>query len=328
MGRFTDTWKPAVNVLTWFLMVTAILGVFARLGTKYWIFRRWTTDDYLSIVSMSQYAATILFIICMCFSKLALVQFVRSVTPAASDRHIAAWLEIFIILWGTTGVLTFAFQCNPPRTWDYLNGQCFNIEAWWYYLGVTNIFTDGAIVAYAILIITRIQARWKKKATLATVFGLRIFVIGAIIAQLVYSKKTINSSDPTSDTWPLAICTQLTQCLSVITACSPQFKPFMDSLRSMGLRVDGITRYDTSRGEYHHSSSHFPSQIRNQNQPVAEGHELTPIIPTKNDHRTTTTITAKPDSDAESDSSQAHIIREVRTWAVTASPRNSSKESW
>jgi hypothetical protein len=47
-----DSWKPAVNTLTWFLMVTAIIGVFARLGTKYWIIRRWTADDYLSIASM------------------------------------------------------------------------------------------------------------------------------------------------------------------------------------------------------------------------------------------------------------------------------------
>lgn len=43
---------PAVNVTTWFLMVTAILSVLARLGTKYRIFRKWTVDDYLSIASL------------------------------------------------------------------------------------------------------------------------------------------------------------------------------------------------------------------------------------------------------------------------------------
>jgi hypothetical protein len=58
MGRFgPNTWEPAVNVLTWFLMTTAILCVLTRLGTKFWIFRRWTTDDYLSIVSMVLCAA-------------------------------------------------------------------------------------------------------------------------------------------------------------------------------------------------------------------------------------------------------------------------------
>ncbi|KAE8346772.1 hypothetical protein BDV24DRAFT_123444 [Aspergillus arachidicola] len=361
MGRFTDTWKPAVNVLTWFLMVTAILSVFARLGTKYWIFRRWTTDDYLSIASMvicaaqslavslatangygdrydtlsetniehimkSQYAATIFFILSMCFSKLALVHFIRSVTPAASDRRVASGLEALITLWAVTGVITSAFQCKPPQSWNYLSGQCFNITAWWDYIGVTNILTDGAIIAYAILIITRIQARWKKKVTLSTVFGLRIFVIIAIIGQLVYANRTSDSSDPISGTWPLAICTQLAQCLSVVTACSPQFKPFMDSLRSTGLRVDAITRHDTSRIGYNYSSSHTKSQSHGQDQPGAEVHEMTSIGRNKSYRHTATVITAKRDSDAGSDSSEAHIIREVRTWAVTASPRNSFRE--
>ncbi|KAB8248158.1 hypothetical protein BDV35DRAFT_174795 [Aspergillus flavus] len=362
MGRFTYTWKPAVNVLTWFLMVTAILSVFARLGTKYWIFRRWTTDDYLSIASMvtcaaqslavslatangygdrydtlsetniehimkSQYAATIFFILSMCFSKLALVHFIRSVTPAASDRRIASGLEALITLWAVTGVITSAFQCRPPQTWNYLSGQCFNIKAWWDYIGLTNILTDGAIIAYAILIITRIQARLKKKVTLSTVFGLRIFVILAIIGQLVYANRTIDSSDQISDTWPLAICTQLTQCLSVVTACSPQFKPFMDSLRSTGLRVDAITRHDTSHIGYNHSSPPVKSQSHSQDQSGAEVHELTSIGRNKSYRHTTTIITAKRDSDAGSDSSEAHIIREVRTWAVTASPRSSFRES-
>ncbi|KAH8422278.1 uncharacterized protein LDX57_000036 [Aspergillus melleus] len=53
MGRFSpDSWTPAVNVLTWYLLVTAALSVLTRLGTKWWIFRKLTTDDYLSIVSL------------------------------------------------------------------------------------------------------------------------------------------------------------------------------------------------------------------------------------------------------------------------------------
>lgn len=44
-----DTWTPAVNILTWFMLVTAILSVLTRLGTKYWIFRKLTVDDFLSI---------------------------------------------------------------------------------------------------------------------------------------------------------------------------------------------------------------------------------------------------------------------------------------
>lgn len=148
-------------------------------------------------------------------------------------------------------------------------------------------------------------------------------MIIAIIGQLAYAHRTIDSSDPISGTWPLAICTQLTQCLSVVTACSPQFKPFMDSLRSMGLRIDGITRQDTSRVGYNHSSVGMKSQLQSQDHASAEVHEMTSIGRNKSYRHTTTILTTKRDSDGDSDSSEVHIIREVRTWAVTASPRNS-----
>lgn len=58
MAQFSpDSWTPAVNVLTWFLLVTAILSVITRLGTKYWIFRKFTEDDYFSIASLVLCAA-------------------------------------------------------------------------------------------------------------------------------------------------------------------------------------------------------------------------------------------------------------------------------
>ena len=47
-----NTWTPAINVLTWFMLVTAILSVLTRLGTKYFIFRKWTFDDGLVTTSL------------------------------------------------------------------------------------------------------------------------------------------------------------------------------------------------------------------------------------------------------------------------------------
>ncbi|KAA8651297.1 uncharacterized protein ATNIH1004_000178 [Aspergillus tanneri] len=355
MGRFApDSWEPAVNIVTWFLMTTATLCVLTRLGTKYWIFRRWTTDDYLSIVSMvlcvaqsvavsmamangygehfdavsglkvdsilkSQYAAAILFLTTLCLSKLALIHFIWSVTPVTSDRYIAIGLEIFTILWAVTSVLASAFQCRPPRPWDYINGQCFSFRAWWNYLCITNILSEAGIITQAFLIITRTQARWSKKVTLASIFGLRIFVIVAVIVQLIYINEMTISINPNSATWSTIISTQIVQCLSVVTACSPHFKPFMDSLQSTGMRVDGMTTYNvnsTKRYGYGLSSLRNRSILRNN-----EDHELAPIIHVNGTHQTTVTSTgAISECDAESQLSQTHIIREIRTYAVTESP--------
>jgi len=48
-----NTWTPGINVLTWFMLVTAILSVLTRLGTKYFIFRKWTFDDGLASASLA-----------------------------------------------------------------------------------------------------------------------------------------------------------------------------------------------------------------------------------------------------------------------------------
>jgi hypothetical protein len=47
-----NTWTPAINVLTWFMLVTVILSVLTRLGTKYFFFRKFTTDDGFAAASM------------------------------------------------------------------------------------------------------------------------------------------------------------------------------------------------------------------------------------------------------------------------------------
>ncbi|KAE8373573.1 hypothetical protein BDV26DRAFT_296803 [Aspergillus bertholletiae] len=361
MAQFSaDSWTPAVNVLTWFLLVTAILSVITRLGTKYWIFRKFTEDDYLSITSLvfcaaqsiavsmatangygehyeslstsnieqmmkSLYSANILFVFSMCFSKLALISFIDNLTPASTDHRIAVGLKIFTLIWAGIGIITSAFQCKPPRTWDYLYGKCFNIHAWWDYLGTTNILLECGMIMQAMLVIVRIQTHMKKKAVLAAVFLLRVAVIIMIICQLVYARQTSESPDLTHETWPVAISTQLVQSLSIVTACAPQFKPFLDNLRSTGMRLGGMTSYGHSQKEY---GSYSVTRGRSRRVTVpSDTHELVPL-PEQDAHQTTVTA-SRPSLgwDAESQSSQTHIIHETRTWAVTEVRRASVVES-
>lgn len=47
-----DTKDPAVNVTTWFLLVTIIFSVSTRLGTKFLLFKKLTIDDLLIIASL------------------------------------------------------------------------------------------------------------------------------------------------------------------------------------------------------------------------------------------------------------------------------------
>jgi hypothetical protein len=51
-----DTKDPAVNVTTWVLLVTIILSVSVRLGTKWRLFHKLTADDVLIVTSMVGFA--------------------------------------------------------------------------------------------------------------------------------------------------------------------------------------------------------------------------------------------------------------------------------
>ena len=134
----------------------------------------------------------------------------------------------------------------------------------------------------------------------------------AIICQLVYAKDTKGTGDPSWDTWTVTVCTQMTQALSIITACSPQFKPFLDSLRSSGMSLGG-TSYGSKHRTYAGTSYKVSRGYRTETTP-SETHELVTI---PGDTINRTVVTSSPDCDAESQTSQSHIIREIRTWTVT-----------
>ena len=48
--------------------------------------------------------------------------------------------------------------------------------------------------------------------------------------------------DPSFDAWPVAICNQIAQCLSILTACTFYLKPFIDSLESGFIRAGDLRR--------------------------------------------------------------------------------------
>ncbi|KAE8355354.1 hypothetical protein BDV28DRAFT_48871 [Aspergillus coremiiformis] len=349
-----DSRAPAMNVMTWFLMATAILSVFTRLGTKYWACRKFTRDDYFSILSLiicaaqsiavslatangygehyeslsrsqienvmkSQYSANILFIVSLYFSKLASISFIENLTPTTTTDHsVAMGLKISTLVWTVVGVIVLVFQCKLPRTWDYLSGQCLNVNAWWDYLGVTNILLESGMILQAMLVIARIQTHTKRKILLVVVFLFRIAVIASILCQVIAISKWSASPDLTYESWVVVISTQLVQSLSIMTACSPQFRPFLDGLRSTGVRLDEITTHSRSQKGYGSSSASRARSRKLEGTDRDDAHELV-TVPI---HQTTVTTSAPSANwDAESQCSDTHIIREIRTWTVTEARR-------
>ncbi|PCG90241.1 Hypothetical protein PENO1_072920 [Penicillium occitanis (nom. inval.)] len=347
-----------------------MLGILTRIGTKLWIYRKLTKDDYVIILSTvfeiaqaiatstatangygehiktlsddqktalmkSQYAADILSIVSLASSKISYVMFVRSITAVPLDRKLALVLIIILSVWGFVSVITVAFQCQPLPTWDYLTGKCYDRRSWQNFFSISNIVTEIVIISQTLVIIARIQTKLSRKLKIAFVFCLRVFVVASAIAQIVVLNNTFDDPDVTYATWSVSVTNQLVLCSSIITACSAQLKPFLDSLRSSGMRLDALTGsyqyksqrhygYDSNHNRYANYGSNPASKQRSINLRSLTGRGAQPENDLATNEAYVSASRPSPDWDQSSATSQSKIIREVRTFAVTEERRRSS----
>ncbi|KAK1138852.1 hypothetical protein N8T08_001723 [Aspergillus melleus] len=323
MGRFADgSRNPTVNASTWALLTAAILSVLSRLISKYRTVRRFTSDDYLIIVSVifcsaqsvavsmavangygdrfnqiseeqfdavmkAQYSATILYIASLCTSKLSLCLFIRNLSPKPRDHLFSNTVQISTAAWALTALFATAFQ-----------------------------FTDLSITLQALFLVVRLHAPVKKRFLFASIFLTRVLVIGAIIAELVLIQDLTTLRDPTYDYCFNTVAMEVVQCMSIVTACWGQLKPFLNQMKSNGMRIPGA-EYQSTYGKYSNSRSQRTEHTAGS----GDAHDLVPIPPGQGNK---TTISTSPAWDAASQSSQVGMIRETRTWVVTDSRRSES----
>lgn len=71
-------------------------------------------------------------------------------------------------------------------------------------------------------------------------------VIAAAICQIIYLNRIKPSGDLTFEIWPVTVCTQIVQCLSIVTTCLVYLRPFLDSLETGFIRVGDLRRQHVS----------------------------------------------------------------------------------
>ncbi|KAK2603224.1 hypothetical protein N8I77_009697 [Diaporthe amygdali] len=242
-------------VIIWFLFVAAVLSVCARLGTKYAMARRLAWDDGLIIIaqvsSLAQciaisFAATSGLGTSMrdlapekvdSFLKVSSCQLLGGISP--NETPLTYWFKAeYARLWLTSATLLSIFQCAIPTPWDYVNGSsCLDRRAWSIYVSALNIITELGFVFLYVWIIGNLQISVLKRTTVLLVFLTRLLVIGAAAAQLAVFLKAYPSPDITNSLWLPTVCNQIVVFLSILTACLPYLRPFMESLESDVVRV-------------------------------------------------------------------------------------------
>lgn len=146
-------------------------------------------------------------------------------------------------------------------------------------------------------------------------------VVAASICNIVFRIARLPSRDITLVIWPVTICTQAVQCLSIVSACVLYLKPFLESLETGFIRADDMRRRgDSHSGVYgSYDLSSYGSSKRK---------ELNHASKPQKTLGTQTLVTggrSEQERDRESQESQSNLIREERTWMVAYAPESSSE---
>ncbi|KAI4191988.1 MAG: hypothetical protein LQ346_004533 [Caloplaca aetnensis] len=351
---------PLVNYLTWFFIISAFLAVSTRIYIRYAAVRQVRWDDAAIVVAMllavghsiatslqagnglgrhidsissrditdfqkSLFASEFLYIATVSAVKISICFCLNALAPIKRQRSIILALEAFIGLWTLSSVFVVAFRCQLPQTWRFIDGKCIDIYGFWAYYHAVNILTDVALIVVPCLVIA---------ITVVQIYYLR--------AQAAFSK------DPTYDLWSVSLLGVVVCSASLITACIPYLKPFLEALETGMIRADrgavsrlptsgytgrGYIKYgdsskrknDSSSNDTHSGSGNMPLRSlgasSGQEQHIEDGTL----------GRQTATVVAngrraggpRGDSDNESQDSQSKIITKTVGWSVTDEPQPS-----
>lgn len=226
-----------------------------------------------------------------------------------------------------------------------MDNVCVNRIALWNFVAVLNVILDISLIILPLAVVWNLQVSLKRKVVVFGCFASRSLyvlmtdemsnmytdfesVVAAVIFQLIVTNGRLNSLDSTFDYWPIAVSMSISECLSIVTACIPYLKPFMDSLESGRIRGDNVHPRDTSSqaskyGVYRrsgpsskNSKSPTKNSVQRDNQ-VELDFMAKAVVPTTTPSVTAARARESAECDAESHSSQTQIIKQVKTWGVS-----------
>ncbi|OAG00741.1 uncharacterized protein CC84DRAFT_1053855, partial [Paraphaeosphaeria sporulosa] len=187
---------------------------------------------------------------------LSIIAFLFALTPDRTHRLISGVLMWVVSACMLTSVFGFGFQCNVPHTWKFVGNVCIHRIRFYTVVEVINTLLDLILAFFPSFIILGLRIDQKRKfITIGfyMILSMRlsnfISIIAAIITQLVvmYTR----SEDPFLS-WTFALAVQIIQTLSIVTACGPYLKPFLQSINSGMIGNDDIRRrYGRATRDYY-----------------------------------------------------------------------------
>lgn len=156
-----------------------------------------------------------------------------------------------------------------------------------------------------ICLIKDIQLPIVKRVAIIAIFELRVFVLCPLILELYFQQRGYHGpTDLSFGLWPVELCRQLAQSLSIVFACVPFMKPFFMSLHHCMTRVD-----DERRREWRETTKEYKTTGWKSYSAVRRS-QVNPATVGLNQGHTTT------ESDRERHATTPGLIQITRTYDV------------
>ncbi|PWY79530.1 hypothetical protein BO94DRAFT_471378 [Aspergillus sclerotioniger CBS 115572] len=262
----------AIKIATWFLLLTSTSVVTACSLTRWRLFRdnllplalllstlissiisgactslaatrglgiSSIPDSSLPGIQKALYTSELFYILTLGFGKLAVVAFFHMLLSGIGEIKIILFTQGFLILWTMTILIAVSLQCHPPDVWDLMQGECVYTRGLWTYTSTSNILIEALLILIPSIMIFRLHMRLRKRLLVIACFGFRALDIIVSVIQLHYVK-TFDSETPLPvNLWPWVICSQVLQTTTIVSACVPYLREFLEAFPSGMLRPVG-----------------------------------------------------------------------------------------
>ncbi|RAL07833.1 uncharacterized protein BO97DRAFT_428986 [Aspergillus homomorphus CBS 101889] len=274
-----------IAIATLYMLVIMILAVVMRLAFRLWMVRTLQWDDGTVLIALFfaigqsatiligtkygmgntvppltehemmhvekvLYVSDLLYVVALSLAKISVFQLLGRLTVRTWQRRLAQWSALAVMIWTVSVFLVLCFRCGASQPWRLSSSHCINTFIFWAAIAPLDIISELTLCALPIFIVKPVQVRIGKKAAVVAAFIFRLFVIITTITRLHYLRRTFSSQDhnPIPTIFAPTITTQCVLCTSVLSACIPCLKPFLDAFDTGMLHValhkhDGSSAY-------------------------------------------------------------------------------------
>ncbi|OOF96812.1 hypothetical protein ASPCADRAFT_129879 [Aspergillus carbonarius ITEM 5010] len=230
-------WDDGICSLSLVFAVAQCIAILV--GTRHGLGKRQAalSEKQIHILERALYTADLFYVLALSLAKVSVLHLLNKLTVNKWHKQITCWTSILVGIWTVPVFFALAFKCGAPNPWATTNHHCINMFIFWTAISPIDIITDLVICILPIYIVKPVQVVVGKKATVVVAFCIRIFVVITIIIRLIYMRHAPPSPDVTNAAFATIITTECVLCVSLMTACIPCLKPFLDAFDSGMLNI-------------------------------------------------------------------------------------------